>query len=117
MTPQPSSARRPRARTRVRTGLIAVVAAAGLALTGCSASSDDLADQANSGGDKGYVAGDGSVSEYAPEQRGEPVSFNATMYDGSTVSAESMPLPRRSSAPSEWSTPPPRTSTVRCCWP
>lgn len=90
MTPQPPSVRRPRARTRVHTGLIAVVAAAGLALTGCSASSDDLADQANSGGDKGYVAGDGSVSEYAPEQRGEPVSFDAAMYDGSTVSADSL---------------------------
>ncbi|WP_233542745.1 TlpA family protein disulfide reductase [Kocuria tytonis] len=90
MNPQHSSSARPAARTRVRTGLVAVVAAVGLALTGCSSSNDNLAQQANAGGDKGYVAGDGSVSEYAPDQRKDPVQFDAAMYDGSTVTAESM---------------------------
>lgn len=90
MNSLPSSSRRPATRARVRTGVIAVVAAVGLALTGCSSSDDSLAQQANAGGDKGYVAGDGSVSEYAPDKRGEPVAFDAAMFDGSTVSAESM---------------------------
>jgi len=84
------SSSRPAARARVRTGAVAVVAALGLALTGCSSGNDDLAQQASAGGDKGYVAGDGSVSEYAPEQRKDPVAFDAAMYDGSTVTAESM---------------------------
>ncbi|MDO4918322.1 TlpA disulfide reductase family protein [Kocuria sp.] len=85
-----SRSSRSAARTRVRTGVVAVVAALGLALTGCSSGSDNLAQQANAGGDKGYVAGDGSVSEYAPDQRKAPVSFDAAMYDGSTVSAQSL---------------------------
>ncbi|WP_270263369.1 TlpA family protein disulfide reductase [Kocuria marina] len=90
-SPRCSSARSLPARARVRTGAVAVVACLGLALAGCSSSGNDsLAQQANAGGEKGYVAGDGSVSEYAPEQRGEPVQFEAEMFDGSTVSAESL---------------------------
>ncbi|WP_231860571.1 TlpA family protein disulfide reductase [Kocuria varians] len=85
-----SSSARPAARTRVRTGLVAVVASLGLALTGCATTDDNLAQQANAGGDKGYVAGDGSVSEYAADKRGEPVAFDAKMFDGSTVTAESL---------------------------
>lgn len=81
---------RPAARVRARTGLVAVVAALGLALAGCSTTDDNLAQQANAGGDKGYVAGDGSVSEYAPADRGEPVAFDAEMFDGSSVTAESL---------------------------
>lgn len=38
------------------------------ALTGCS-SSDALAQQAKAGDNKNYIAGDGSVTEYAPLQR------------------------------------------------
>ena len=67
-----------------------MVTAATLVLTGCSAGEDSLAQQANAGGDKGYVAGDGSVSEYAASQRGEPVAFEATMFDGSPVTAQSL---------------------------
>ncbi|GEC99034.1 thiol-disulfide isomerase [Kocuria varians] len=74
----------------MRTGLVAVVASLGLALTGCATTDDNLAQQANAGGDKGYVAGDGSVSEYAADKRGEPVAFDAKMFDGSTVTAESL---------------------------
>ncbi|MBS6029217.1 MAG: TlpA family protein disulfide reductase [Kocuria rhizophila] len=81
---------RPAARVRARTGLVAVVTALGLALAGCSTTDDNLAQQANAGGDKGYVAGDGSVSEYAPADRGEPVAFDAEMFDGSSVTAESL---------------------------
>lgn len=67
---------------------VALSLCAALALTGCSSSSSDsLAQQANEGGDKGYVAGDGSVTEYAQDKRGEPVEFTAQMFDGSTVSA------------------------------
>ena len=75
-------------RVRPRTAAAAAALCVGLLLTGCSSSgTDTLAQQADEGGNKGYVAGDGSVSEYAPQQRGEPVEFDATMFDGSTVSA------------------------------
>ena len=90
MNPLFRSPSRPAARVRARTGLVAVVTALGLALAGCSTTDDNLAQQANAGGDKGYVAGDGSVSEYAPADRGEPVAFDAEMFDGSSVTAESL---------------------------
>lgn len=83
------TARPRRSRTRVAAASLSVCAA--LVLTACGGSeSDNLAQQANEGGNKGYVAGDGSVSEYAPGERGEPVEFEAKMFDGSTVSAEDL---------------------------
>lgn len=87
---RPVPAARP-VRTRSRTAAAALAVCAALALTGCSSSgTDTLAQQANEGGNKGYVAGDGSVSEYAPDQRGEPVEFEAAMFDGSPVSAQDL---------------------------
>lgn len=67
-------------------------AGAGLALVlaACSSEDDSLARQASEGGNKGYVAGDGSVAEYAPGERGEPVTFEAPMYDGAITSAEDL---------------------------
>ncbi|WP_155838838.1 TlpA family protein disulfide reductase [Arthrobacter castelli] len=55
-----------------------------LTLTACTAS-DPLAKQAAAGGNKNYIAGDGSVSEYAEENRGEPVEFSSKLYDGTVV--------------------------------
>ncbi|WP_299169671.1 TlpA disulfide reductase family protein [uncultured Arthrobacter sp.] len=53
-------------------------------LSGC-ATSDALAEQANAGDNKNYIAGDGSVTEYAPESRSEPVDLRGTTYDGTVV--------------------------------
>lgn len=58
-----------------------------LALTACGSDNDDLAQRASNDGTN-YVAGDGSVQEYAPENRGEPVEFESTLFDGSEVSRE-----------------------------
>ncbi|GAB3190637.1 TlpA family protein disulfide reductase [Nesterenkonia suensis] len=55
-----------------------------LTLTACSSENDRLAEQAANDGSN-YVAGDGSVQEFAPEERGEPVHFESTLFDGSTV--------------------------------
>lgn len=60
---------------------------AALALTACSSDSEGLEQLAQNDGTN-YVAGDGSVQEYAPENRGEPVEFESTLFDGSTVNAE-----------------------------
>nr|WP_176633375.1 TlpA disulfide reductase family protein [Arthrobacter wenxiniae] len=57
-----------------------------IGLTAC-ASSDTLAKQAAAGDSKGFVAGDGSVTEYAPAKRSAPVEFSGKLFDGSTVTA------------------------------
>ncbi|MGJ9426833.1 TlpA family protein disulfide reductase [Nesterenkonia halotolerans] len=78
---------RPAQTPRLRT-LAAVALASALALTGCSSGNDQLAQRAQNDGTN-YVAGDGSVQEIAPAERGEPVEFESTLFDGSEVSAAS----------------------------
>jgi peroxiredoxin len=55
-------------------------------LAACTAN-DPLASQAAAGDNKGYIAGDGSVTEYALAKRSDPVEFSGKLFDGSTVSA------------------------------
>lgn len=55
-----------------------------LLLAACSAD-DPLARQAAAGDNKNYIAGDGSVTEYAVAERGEPVQLQGTLFDGSAV--------------------------------
>lgn len=70
--------------------LLAAALAAGLA--GCAEAGgtggNTIAAQAKRGDDKGYVAGDGSVEQLAPEQRGEPIALAGTTLDGTPWSAE-----------------------------
>lgn len=56
-----------------------VLIAAAASLAACS--SDPLADQYRAGSGKNYIAGDGSVTEIAPENRGEPIVFSGTTID------------------------------------
>lgn len=60
--------------------MVGLIAAGALLLAGCS--SDPLAEQYREGSGKNYIAGDGTVAEFAPDQRGEPVSFGGTTVDG-----------------------------------
>lgn len=53
-------------------------------LAGC-ASGDALAEQAKAGDNKNYIAGDGSVSEYAAAERKPPVVLTGELYDGTVV--------------------------------
>ncbi len=57
-----------------------------LMATSCAAD-DPLAQQAAAGDGKNYIAGDGSVTEYAASERGEPVEVAGTLFDGTTVSS------------------------------
>ena len=77
----------PRLRSRILLPVAALAAATALALTGCTAN-DSLATQYRSGNGQNYIAGDGTVSEYAAGNRGAPVSFTGTLQDGSTVSSK-----------------------------
>lgn len=72
---------------RLTARLAAVVLALALPLTACT-SEEPLAEQAAAGDNKNYIAGDGSVTEYAPEERGEPVDLQAGLFNGKTVDSE-----------------------------
>lgn len=55
-------------------------------LAGCS--SDPLAEQYESGTDKNYISGDGTVTVIAAEDRGDPITFESVTIDGESVSNE-----------------------------
>ncbi len=78
------SSRRDLSRRAVMTAGGAALAAV-LGLSGC-AQEDALAKQARAGDNKNYVAGDGSVTEFGPSDRKDPVTISGTLFDGTTVS-------------------------------
>jgi thiol-disulfide isomerase/thioredoxin len=78
---------RPSPRRRLALLLPAAAAATALLLSGCT-SNDALATQYRSGNGQNYIAGDGSVSEYAAANRGAPVAFSGTLADGAPVSSK-----------------------------
>ena len=57
-----------------------------LTLTACSAN-DPLAEQYREGTGQNYIAGDGSVLEIAPGNRGEPITFSGVTETGEQVSS------------------------------
>jgi thiol-disulfide isomerase/thioredoxin len=79
MTETPMSSRR------------SVLAAGGLALTALTlglsacAQEDALAKQAKAGDNKNYVAGDGSVTEFAAAERKSGIQIQGTLFDGTAV--------------------------------
>ena len=78
------------AASRIRSRVLSIgaaVAVTAIALTGCTAN-DSLANQYRSGNGQNYIAGDGTVSEYAAGNRGEPVSFSGKLQNGDPVSSK-----------------------------
>lgn len=76
-------------RAAVKRRLVAIAAAAAaltVGLTGCSTNeADSLSSQWQSGGDKGYVAGDGSSASFPASERGGPVEFSGETEFGATM--------------------------------
>ncbi|NOJ60917.1 TlpA disulfide reductase family protein [Arthrobacter sp. 260] len=70
--------------TQKRVVPVILILGVSLAMTGCAVE-DPLSEQARAGDSKNYIAGDGSVSEFAPDSRGEPVGLVAELYDGTAV--------------------------------
>lgn len=68
----------------------AALAVAALALVGCTAGNDDLAEQYRSGSGQGYISGDGAYTVIAPEDRSAPVSFEAELDDGGSISTDDL---------------------------
>lgn len=60
-----------------------------VALAACGGN-DPLADQFRAGDNKNYIAGDGTVTEFAVDARGEAVSWSGTTESGSTLSSDSL---------------------------
>lgn len=69
----------------------AVALLASLALSGCATSeASGLADQWNAGGDKGYVAGDGSTTSFKPAERVDAVSFEGVTEHGDAFNSDQL---------------------------
>ena len=66
---------------------IALASSLALALGACSAN-DDLANQFKAGDNKNYIAGDGSVTEYAPANRGKSVVWAGPTESGGILSSD-----------------------------
>ncbi|MFT4148304.1 MAG: TlpA disulfide reductase family protein [Micrococcaceae bacterium] len=58
-------------------------------LAACS-SQDSLSKQANSGDQKNYIAGDGTVAEYAPGNRIAAVDFTGKTFEGQEINASQL---------------------------
>ena len=75
------------ARRRIA-AIAATAAALAVGLAGCStAEGDSLAAQWQQGGDKGFVAGDGSSASFPADKRGEPVEFTGETEFGNELSS------------------------------
>jgi len=60
-----------------------------MGLSAC-AQKDSLAEQAKAGDNKNYVAGDGSVTEFAKADRAAPVFLKGTLFNGNEVKPEDL---------------------------
>lgn len=67
---------------------IALAAATVFSLTGCA--NDSLANQYKSGDNKNYIAGDGTVSEFAKVNRLSAVKWSGKTESGATVSSDQL---------------------------
>lgn len=70
-----------------RRGALGLLGLSGLALAGCGSSgSEDLAQQAQSGEDKGYVSGTGVITQLSGDERGEPLDLSFETLEGESTS-------------------------------
>lgn len=73
---------------RILASALALVLAATLAA--CTSPNDDLAGQYREGSNKGFISGDGTLTEFPEGDRGEPLEFTGTAIDGSTISSDDL---------------------------
>jgi thiol-disulfide isomerase/thioredoxin len=73
----------------VRTVIAAALAVTvSFAVSGCA--NDSLADQFKAGDNKNYIAGDGTVSEFAEANRGEPVVWSGPTESGGLLKSDQL---------------------------
>ncbi|SMY10534.1 TlpA family protein disulfide reductase [Brevibacterium jeotgali] len=73
-------------RIPTRRGALGLLGLSSLALAGCGSGSEDLAQQAQSGGDKGYVSGSGVITQLSGDERGEPLDLDFETLAGDSTS-------------------------------
>jgi len=66
----------------------ALALVAGAVLAGCT--QDPLADQYRSGSNKGYISGDGTVTEIAAADRSDPIVFSGTDENGEAIDSDDL---------------------------
>jgi thiol-disulfide isomerase/thioredoxin len=71
------------------TSALAVASTLALGLGACAAN-DPLASQFKAGDNKNYIAGDGSVTEYAPANRGKAVAWSGPTETGGVLSSSQL---------------------------
>lgn len=71
---------------------LASIAAGALvfSLSACSGSNDKLAQQFREGNNKTYIAGDGTVTEFAAADRGAPISWKGVTESGQPLSSNEL---------------------------
>ena len=67
--------------------LLAALAISALVLTTSACANDSLADQFRSGDNKNYIAGDGTVTEFAPGSRPKAASWSGITESGEEISS------------------------------
>jgi len=73
--------------TRARSlAMVAGAVAVTILLSACV--SDDLAQQYRAGSSKGYISGNGAVTEFSEANRQAPVDFSGTLESGATTTSE-----------------------------
>lgn len=72
-----------------KTALAAALAVA-VSITFCGCASDPLADQFKAGGNKNYIAGDGTVSEFAEENRGKSIVWSGPTESGGLLKSDQL---------------------------
>jgi thiol-disulfide isomerase/thioredoxin len=72
-----------------KAAVAATAAALLIALTGCTAS-DNLSNQFRSGDNKNYIAGDGTVSEYAADSRGKAIVWQGVTENAQVLSSKNL---------------------------
>lgn len=75
-----------RYRTIALIALIALIGLLSVSLSGCAAN-DPLANQYKAGDNKNYIAGDGSVTEFAAANRGEAVEWAGNTVTGDVITS------------------------------
>lgn len=79
------------ARTRRVVPALALACVTALGLAACSSDGNSISKQANQGSDKNYLAGDGTLAQLAPGDRGKPVTLSGKLLDGTPWSTKDHP--------------------------
>ena len=78
----------PRRRVVAPAVALAVALTVSASVSACTPDPNSVAGQAASGDRKGYVSGDGTVTQIEPARRGDPIALKGTLLDGTPWSVE-----------------------------